>query len=256
MGGTDDARADTDDDVYELYYWPVIPGRGEIVRLVLEDAGAVYRDVARRPEEQGGGFPAVVGARRGALGGLRPFAPPVLRHGELVIAQTLAILQYLGPRHGLAPADEAGRIHTLQLGLTWMDLLIEAHDTHHPIGTALYYEDQKDAAREAARVFRTERLPGWLDYFEAVLDANGTGWHLRDRATTADLVAFFVLDGLAYAFPRAWEALAPDHPRLAALRDRVAERPGIAAYLASDRRIPFNEDGIFRRYPELDPPAE
>jgi len=241
---------------YELYYWPVIPGRGEIVRLVLEDGGASYRDVARQPERDGGGFPAVVAARRGELGGLRPFAPPVLKHGELVIAQTLAILDYLGPRLGLTPGTDAGRIHALQLGLTWMDLLVEAHDTHHPLGNSLYYEDQKDAAMMAARTFRNERLPGWLDYFESVLAANPSGWQVGDAATTADIIGYFVVDGLGHAFPQAWHALASEHPRLVALRDRVAARPNIAAYLASPRRIAFNRDGIFRHYPELDGPPE
>jgi hypothetical protein len=44
-------------------------------------------------------------------------------------------------------------------------------------------------------------------------------------------------------------------PELLALRERVRELPRIAAYLASGRRMPFNQDGIFRRYPELDAPT-
>lgn len=246
----------TAEATYALYYWPTIPGRGEPVRLLLEDVGATYRDVARAPEADGGGFQSVVDARRGALGGLRPFAPPILVHGDLVLAQLPAILHYLGCRHGLAPDDEGGRAQTLQLALTWLDVLVEAHDTHHPVANMKYYEEQRDAAREAAHAFRTGRLPSWLAYFEDVLAKNGSGWLLGDHATYADLVGFHVLDGLTYAFPRAYESLEPDHPKLRALRERIAARPGIAAYLESDRRIPFNEDGIFRSYPELDGPVD
>ena len=41
--------------VYELHYWPRIQGRGEFVRLALEQAGAEYVDVARGPKSSGGG---------------------------------------------------------------------------------------------------------------------------------------------------------------------------------------------------------
>ena len=236
-------------DDYALYYWPTIPGRGELVRLVLEDSGARYHDVARASEAEGGGFVPIVDARRGALGGLRPFAPPILVHGELVLAQTSVILHYLGRRHGLVPDDVAGEMAALQLALTWLDVLDEAHDTHHPIAVSRYYEAQRDAARTAGEAFRTERLPSWLAYFEDVLAKNGTGWQLGDQATVPDLVAMHVLDGLSFAFPRAFAQLAPDLPGLAALRDRVAARPGVARYLASERRTAFNQEGVFRHYP-------
>jgi glutathione S-transferase len=236
---------------YYLYYWPSILGRGEFVRLALEDAGAPYVDVARTP----GGMPALMAFLDGRERGFLPFAPPFLRVGTLVIAQTANILQYLGPRLGLAPRDEAGQLATHQLQLTLADLVAEAHDTHHPIATSLYYKDQKVEARRRARHFLAERVPKHLGYLEAVLGRNriGRGRHLVGRDTTyVDLSAFQIMEGLRYAFPRAMARRRGKYPLLAALVERVGARPRLAAYLASPRRLPFNEQGLFRHYPELD----
>lgn len=239
-------------DLYELYYWPGLPGRGELVRLVLEDAGLAYVDVARLPGSQGGGLDPIRRFRAGEEPGLLPFAPPILRVGELVLAQTAVILDFLGERGGLCPSDEAGRWAVRQHQLSLADLMGEAHDTHHPLGVGLYYEEQKDAAAARARDFREERLGAWLGYFERVLDQRDGDWLVGGDATYADLSAFQILEGLAYAFPKAFARVTRDTPRLIALADRVRVRPNIASYLASERRLPFNETGIFRRYPELD----
>lgn len=236
---------------YELFYWPGLPGRGEFIRLVLEDAGAPYVDVARLPEDQGGGVPAILRLLRGEHEGLLPLAPPILRVGDLTLAQVANICQFLGPRLGLAPADEADRLAANQLQLTIADLVAEVHDTHHPISTGRYYEDQKEAARERAAAFLEQRLGRFLGYFERVLERNGE--QLVGAAISyVDLSMFQVLEGLAYAFPRAFARASAAIPKLLALRERVRVRPRLAAYLASDRRLAFNESGIFRRYPELD----
>jgi glutathione S-transferase len=243
---------------YELYYWPGLPGRGEFIRLVLEDAGATYVDVARLPEDQGGGAGAITRLLRGEHTGQLPLAPPILRHGELTIAQVANICMYLGPRHGLAPADEPGRLACNQLQLTVADLVGEVHDTHHPIAVGRYYEQQKVAARERAAFFLDQRLPRFLGHFEKVLGRNREGggrFLVGTSLSYADLSVFHVLEGLAYAFPRAFARNEATIPGLLGLRERVRERPGIAAYLASDRRLPFNEKGIFRHYPELDLPG-
>ena len=237
---------------YELYYWPSIPGRGEFVRLVLEEAGVAYVDVGRRPRKEGGGVEAVLAFYQGTSAGHPIFAPPVLRQGELVLAQTAAICDFLGRRHGLAPDDEAGRAHALELQLTIADLVDEVHDTHHPISASLYYEDQKPAAKRRAAHFVGERLPRYLEYFERVLRDNGSGVMVGKEPSHADLSLFQALEGLAYAFPRAFARATGSTPGVLALRERVRARPRIAAYLASERRMPFNEEGIFRRYPELD----
>jgi len=237
--------------VYELHYWPGIQGRGEFVRLALEEAGADYRDVARLPPGQGGGERAL--AKR--LGELDPppFAPPVLVAGELVIAQTANILLFLGARHGLAPPEEAGRLWVNQVQLTVADLVGEAHDVHHPISAGLYYEDQTAAAAERALHFRQERLPKYLGYFEQLLGVGGgVNRGREDELCYADLSLFQAVRGLQYAFPIAMERLGREAPRLLALADRIERRPRIAAYLASPRRIAFNQQGIFRHYPELD----
>jgi glutathione S-transferase len=237
---------------YELYYWPDIPGRGEFVRLVLEEAGVPYVDVGRRPREQGGGTPAVLAFYAGRNEGHPIFAPPVLKHGELVLAQTAAICHFLGRRHGLAPRDEAGDAHALELQLTIADLVGEAHDTHHPLSAALYYEDQRREAKQRAVHFVGERIPRFLDYFERVLRRNGNDVLVGSHVSHADLSLFQALEGLAYAFPRAFARASENTPGILALRERVRARPRIAAYLASPRRLAFNQEGIFRRYPELD----
>jgi glutathione S-transferase len=240
---------------YQLYYWPSIPGRGEFVRLALEEADAPYVDVARLPESKGGGYAAIKKVLSGDLGKTLPFAPPALVQGDFVVSQTSAILQFLGRRHGLAGRSEHDEIAALQLQLTIMDLVAETHDTHHPTSVAVAYEEQKPEALLRAKSFRELRIPKFLGYFERVLAANtgSGGKHLVGRSLTyADLSAFHVVVGLEFAFPNAMQRMAPKLPLLLALRDAVAARPRIGAYLGSDRRVPFS-DGIFRKYPELDP---
>jgi len=236
-------------DAYELFYWPSIQGRGEFIRLALEEADAAYVDVARRPEAEGG-VTAILKLLHAP--GIAPIAPPFLRSGTLVISQTANILLYLGPRHRLVPTDEASRLHAHQLQLTVADLVAEVHETHHPVASSLRYEEQKPEARRRAELFVRERIPKFLSHFERAVEASSGPYLFGDDVSYVDLSLFQLLQGLGYAFPRATSHIAPRVPALVALCDRVRERPRIAAYLASPRRIPFNEDGIFRRYPELD----
>jgi glutathione S-transferase len=226
---------------YRLYYWPEIQGRGEFIRLALEYAGADYVDVLRTPKGR------LLDARKHA-----PFAPPYLAAGKNVIAQTANILLYLGPRLRLAPKDEAGRLWAHQLQLTIADWLVEVHDTHHPIGSGLYYEEQRKEARRRAADFLSARLPKYLDYFEGVLRRSGGPWLLGKTLAYPDLSLFQMVAGLRYAFPAAMQGLEKRAPRTISLHARVAAHPRLAAYFASGRRIPFNQMGIFRRYPELD----
>jgi len=239
---------------YELYYWPHIQGRGELIRLALEEGAAEYVDVGRQPESEGGGREAVARMLEDAADGKTPFAPPILRAGKLLIFQTANILLYLGPRLGLAPKAEAGRLWAHQLQLTLSDLLVEAHDTHHPIAKSLYYEDQKPEAARRAADFIKLRMPKFLGYFERVLSANpGGDRHMIGKSLTyVDLSLFQLIAGLTYAFPRTLERTKAGYPRIFALHRHVRARPRIAAYLASPRRIPFNDKGLFRHYPELD----
>jgi glutathione S-transferase len=232
---------------YELYYWPSIQGRGEYVRLALEDAGANYADVARCDR----GMAAMTGMME-ARSGTPPFAPPFLKAGQLVIGQTANILLYLGSRHGLAPKAEAGRLWVHQLQLTVADLVLEVHDTHHPLGPSLYYEDQRAPAKKRTDEFWKQRVPKYLGYFERLLKNNGGSYLTGRRLTYADLSLFQIVEGLRYAFPKRMKAFERRIPGLVDLHDRVAVRPNIKPYLASDRRIAFNEDGIFRRYKALD----
>ena len=230
---------------YELYYWPDIQGRGEYVRLALEEAAASYVDVAR---ERGAG--AMM--RMMEQGTTPPFAPPFLKAGKLVIGQTANILFYLGARHGLAPKTEAARLWVHQLQLTITDLVLEVHDTHHPLGPSLYFEDQRAPAKKRTEEFWKERVPKYLGYFEQILQSNG-GSHITGRRLTyVDLSLFQIVEGLRYAFPKRMKQFESEIPGLIDMHGRVAARPNIKAYLASDRRIPFNESGLFRCYRELD----
>ncbi len=231
---------------YELYYWPGIQGRGEYVRLALEEAGADYADVARKR-----GVPAMMKIMDGKRGAV-PFAPPFLKAGKLTIGQTANILLYLGPRHGLAPKPEAGRLWVHQLQLTIADFVLEVHDTHHPLGPSLYYEDQRAPAKKRTGEFWKERVPKYLGYFERLIEENGGHYVTGRRLTYVDLSLFQIVEGLRYAFPRRMKSFERKIPALVELRDRVSARPNINAYLESDRRIAFNEDGIFRHYKELD----
>jgi len=225
---------------YELYYWPSIQGRGEFIRLALEDAGADYVDVARRPQ----GMKAMMRMMESRALKSPPFAPPFLRAGEVLLAQTALILHWLAPRLGLAPKNERTRLWLHQQQLTLSDWLVEVHDTHHPIGSGLYYEDQKAESLRRAADFREHRLRKFMDYFE----------HL-DRArniTYVELSLFQMIEGLRYAFPRTMASLEPEYPNLVDLHACVAARPRLALYLRSKRRIPFNQQGFFRCYRELD----
>ena len=235
---------------YRLYYWPTLPGRGELVRLIFEDAGVPYLDVARLPAEAGGGVARILELRRGEAPGLLPYAPPILEVGDLVLSQTAVICDFLARRFGLVPEDEASRLAALQLQLTLLDVVAEAHDTHHPISTAKYYEEQRDAAKDAARAFIATRLPSWLAYFERVAERAGGAFLLGAEASYVDLALFQVVEGLRHAFPQAMAR--QSCPRVFAIAAAVSQRPGIARYLASERRLPFNEQGIFRYYAELD----
>lgn len=239
---------------YELYYWPDIQGRGEFVRLALEEAGAEYIDVARKAIAEGGGIPALMAVFDRADIAHPPFAAPFLKDGDVLVGQTAAILLYLGERLGLAPRDEIGRLWVHQILLTILDLVGEAHDTHHPLGGDLYYEDQKPEALRRATLFREERIPKFLGWFEKVLERNAAGapYLVGEAVTYADLALFQVIEGLAYAFPRGSATVLTGTPRVVALRQAIVQRPRIRTYLGSARRIPFNEQGIFRRYPELD----
>lgn len=230
---------------YELYYWPGIQGRGEFVRLAFEEAGVPYEDV--------GDVPAMMAFLTGKKArGLQPFAPPFLKVGDLVIAHTAHILQYLGPRLGLVPRDEASRLTAHQHQLTIADLVTEVHDAHHPIASSLYYEDQRPAARRRTEHFLAARVPKYLGYFESVLARSGAGYLVGKRRSYVDLSLFQGVAGLRYAFPRAMRRIERAVPRVVALHDRVAARPRIVAYVASKRRAPFDEHGLFRHYPALD----
>ena len=239
---------------YELHYWPTIPGRGEFVRLALETAGAPYLDVARGSEAAGLGVPAMLAHLHDPAVTHPPFAPPFLRDGALLVGQTAAILHYLAPTLKLVARNEQARVWTQQIQLTIADMVNEAHGTHHPVAAGLHYEDQQPEALRSATEFCRARMPKFLNWFETILQRNPAGSrHLvAGKLSYADLSLFQLVEGLRYAFPRAAQSALATTPRVVQLHDRVAALPKVAAYLRSERRIAFNEQGIFRCYPELD----
>ncbi len=231
---------------YQLYYWTGLQGRGEFVRLALEDAGAAYTDVARIQGDE-----VMTVFLQGEQVGAQPFAPPFIKAGDVVVAQVAAILHFIGPQLQLVPDSEPQRLQALQLQLTIADLVAEVHDTHHPIATGLYYEDQQAEAARRAQDLRENRLPKFLGYFEQVLQQAG-GTHVLGTHSYVDLSLFQLVSGLEYMFPKRMATLAKNLPGLKALQRHVAQRPRVAAYLASERRVALNTNGIFRHYPELD----
>lgn len=236
---------------YELYYQPTIQGRGEFIRLALEDAGADYIDVARDPSF---GRPGIMKIIEDPTLEHPPFAPPFLKAGEFLISQTANILQFLGPRLGLVPQSEESRLWAHQLQLTIADWLYETGQTHHPIANVLYYEQQKDEAKKRAAHFISTRIPKFLGYFERILKLNAKSgdFVFGEEVSYVDLSLFQMIEGLRYAFPKTMAQVEAQYPKLIALRDDVTARPRIAAYLSSPRRLAFNEQGIFRHYPELE----
>jgi glutathione S-transferase len=239
---------------YQLHYWPDIQGRGEFVRLALEAAGAAYIDVARGDEKAGQGTSALLRCLQDETLTHPPFAPPFLKDGRVVVGQTAAILQHLAPTLKLVARSEQARTWTHQIQLTIADMVNEAHDTHHPVAASLYYEDQKPESLRRAKEFCRARMPKYLQWFETILVRNPAGprYLVGARLSYADLSLFQLVEGLRYAFPKAAAKTLAKAPAVVDLRDRVASLPRVAAYLRSERRIPFNEQGIFRRYPELD----
>jgi glutathione S-transferase len=234
---------------YELYYWPSIQGRGEFIRLALEEAGADYVDVARKGKRGVAAMTKLLEDRRVKH---PPYAPPFLKVGKLIIAQTAEILFYLGPKLNLAPRDEEGRLWAHQLQLTITDLVVRIHDTHHPVSGWLYFEEQRPAAKRRTEDFWRYQVPKMLGYFERVLQQNGGQYSVGRRLSYVDLSLFQIVEGLRYAFPRRMKRFEKKIPGLVALHDRVAKRPRIKAYLASPRRIPFSQWGIYRYFKELD----
>jgi glutathione S-transferase len=236
---------------YELYYQPAIQGRGEFIRLALEDAGADYIDVARDPNF---GRPGIMKILEDLSLEHPPFAPPFLKAGKLMISQTANILQFLAPRLGLVPKNEASRLWAHQLQLTIADWLYETSQTHHPIANVLYYEQQTDEAKKRAANFTANRIPKFFGYFERILKQNARGgdFIFGKKAACVDLSLFQMVEGLRYAFPKTMTRLEPQHPGMVSLHDRIKVRPRIAAYLSSSRRLAFNEQDIFRHYPELE----
>lgn len=229
MSQSEAKRGKADDDAYELIYWPSIPGRGEFIRLLFEEAGVPYSDIAKKPDEA---VSAVMGyISTDAVGDALnppPLAPPILKHGDLVIHQTPTILLYVAPRLGLAPKEGNGVWHLNQIVLTILDgLSNEVHDTHHPIGVDLYYDDQKVEAKRRAKLFTDQRLPKFLGYIQRVLDSKTSGdgpWLYGGSLTYADLVLFQASHQLSHhgyaltkrlnsaltvpslRFPRQWES--------------------------------------------------
>lgn len=237
---------------YELHYWPTIPGRGEFIRLALEAAGAPYIDVARL--DDGEGLKKSERVMRDRKLAHPPFAMPFLKDGDVVVAETAAILLYLAPTLKLVARNEQARIFTHQIQLTLADLVDEVHATHHPVATGLTYEEQQPEALRAAREFCRDRLPHYIDWLESIVARNPAGQRflVGGKLSYADLSLMQVVDGLRYAFPLAAERALQRAPWVRKVRDRVAGLPRIAAYLKSERRLAFNQDGIFRQYPELD----
>ncbi|KAL6722225.1 hypothetical protein ACLMJK_001332 [Lecanora helva] len=253
-------KTSTSSPPYELLYWPGIPGRGEHIRLCFEETGTPYKDVCNADKAGMAELRELISPENiGDKINPPALAPPVLKHGDLLISQVPNITLYLAPKLGLAGSedDENAIYHINQLALTALDgLSNEAHDTHHPIAVGAYYEDQKEEAKKKAKDYVENRVPKFVGYFERVLQgeaSKGGEWLYGGQLTFADLVFWQCLDGVTFAFPKAIQELKKSgkYERVFALYDKVKERERIKAYLDSDRRKDYSM-GIWRHYPELD----
>lgn len=263
MAGLETNRQKTDTPEYKLLYHPGLPGRGEYIRLAFEATSTPYTDVSNTSQ-------AGIGEVYGTLSpqslgeGLNPpkFAPPMLRVGgagpngsDLLISQTSNVLLYLGRKLGLSGESEAEGYWVNEVVLTGLDFCNDCHDTHHPIATGMFYEDQKDEALKKASDFRENRIPKFLGYFERVLRGNGAraqGKYLVGKGlTAADLVVWQVVDGVRYAFPKEMEARMKEFEGVWEFYESLKGESWLEEYLASERRLKYG-DGIFRYYKELD----
>ncbi|TAQ89053.1 hypothetical protein B7494_g2622 [Chlorociboria aeruginascens] len=246
---------------YELIYYTGVPGRGEHVRLMLEEAGVPYEDTQFLSFDEA--RKNVTSWLAGGEHGNPPyFAPPLFKHGDLVISQTPNILLYLGPKLGLAGSRENDLYKINALALTALDLLCnEVHDTHHPIAVMLTWEEQKGESKRRSKYWVQNRLPTVLAYWQRVLEneERGSGlWLLGDIFTYADLVLFQCLDGTNYSFPKAIKQARETgkYDKVFKLYEDVKARPNIAQYLASNRRQKEQDWGIYRHYDDNDVIAE
>ncbi|KAJ3494708.1 hypothetical protein NLG97_g3904 [Lecanicillium saksenae] len=264
MGEPDAKRVKTGDEPeYELIYWPGIPGRGEFVRLLFEETGVPYKDHAKTPDEGVAKVLAFIDAKNTGDDTNPPIlAPPILKYGDVILNQTPNILIYLAPKLGLSPpATEAAFYHLNQASLTILDgFSNEVHETHHPIATSMYYEDQKEEAKKRSKAFIEERAPKFIGYVQRLLDSKTSGdgpWIHGDSLTYVDLVLFQCIDGTSYAFPKTMAQLknSGKYDGVFKLYEAVKERPNIKSYLASERRTKYG-DGIWRHYPELEDTIE
>ncbi|MCB2067741.1 MAG: glutathione S-transferase [Erythrobacter sp.] len=230
----------------ELWYWPEIPGRGEFIRLFCAAGEIDYVDMARVENAD-----ALV-EHMHALEGMRPFAPPYIVDGDVVIGQTPLILQYLSDREGLGSGEMEVDLKLFQLQMDIADFVQEVHSVHHPIASELHYADQMAEAFDRAQNFRANRLPKYLIHFDNALAANGGPFSLGQQWSHVDTSLFQVMEGLDYMFPNYMAAMQGSWPYLEGLQGAVPEIDGLADYLASEERIEFNENGIFRHYEELD----
>ena len=205
-------------------------GRGEIIRLVLAEAGQDWQEhvVARGTPPVNGrptDFPALQ-----ATGELPFNALPVWEEpGGFRLAQSAAIANHLARAHGLRgkSAAEEAKVD---------EALGAADDVRMELRKVFTAAPEQ---RAAARAELAEKaLPRWFGFLERLLKANhgGTGYLVGDGLTVADLALWYAVE---LAVDNELGAALPAHPLLEAWYRRVAARPRIAGYLKSPRRPAF-----------------
>ncbi len=198
---------------YTLYYWPV-PFRGQFVRSVLAHAGASWTEASMddlitlkdaEPARQ-----------------LVPhMGPPVLTDhaADLSLAQTPAILAYLGGKYELIPNDPARAALTAKIIADANDVLYEM--TLHN-GAQMWTKKRWDTYRP--------RLGRWMAIFEEHGRRHGLtadAGHVlgTDAPGVADLVVHILWGVMTAKLPALRTLLDTTAPAIAALSDRIAQLP-------------------------------
>ncbi|XP_013395749.1 glutathione S-transferase [Lingula anatina] len=230
-----------------LYYWP-LAGRGEFVRLVFEEAGVPYKEIndvellsknfkkIDLPPSEDFSFPC--------------FAPPVIKKGDFVLSQTPVICEYLGKKFGLYPdGGEEEEYHARQFNLTIHDFIADGRLAFHGRNHTESYYTQKEETQTYIDFFVKNRLPKWLRNLEHLLNANygkhgGKGYAIGTKMTYVDLALLHVLRATESQFPAPWEELKGSFPLCREFKERMSQRPNLAAYFKSDRCRPFEGNSM------------
>ena len=202
---------------YRLFYWEK-RGRGEQIRLLLNELGQEYEDVYVPMNEE------FMKLKRQGPGTLYFGSVPMLEDGDFKLAQGPVIMNYLGRKHGLMPAD-------LQPAAKTEAMVVGAEDMRMAYFRLLGDGREEKQAKFVGGAWNDR----WLSAWSGLIELNGdTGYLVGSTLTQADLAVWDALDAIITWIDGATFA---SFARVQKFYESIKARPAIASYLASDRRI-------------------